>query len=122
MEEAPARLDALSEMMALSSYGNTKNILITAVETKGHLDEEALTLAIRQAAKDFPRLASCVKEVRERGRYRLVWDQSLDMELPVKISELQPANGSSTWTLSGVFSGAPGPSIVEPAGSTRCRS
>ena len=51
MEEAPARLDALSEMMALSSYGNTKNILVTAVETKGPLDEEAMTLAVRQAAK-----------------------------------------------------------------------
>ena len=44
MEEAPARLDALSEMMALSSYGNTKNILVTAVETKGLLDEEAVVL------------------------------------------------------------------------------
>ncbi len=95
MEEAPARLDALSEMMALSSYGNTKNILVTAVEVKGPLDEEAMTLAVRQAAKGFPRLVSCLKEVRERGRYRLVWDQRSDMELPVKISELQPANGSS---------------------------
>jgi len=95
MEETPARLDALSEMMALSSYGNTKNILVTAVETKGPLDEEAMKLAIQQAAKGFPRLASCVKEVKERGRYRLVWDQRSDMELPVKISELQSANGSS---------------------------
>jgi hypothetical protein len=95
MEETPPRLDALSEMMALSSYGNTKNVLVTAVEVKGPLDEEAMTLAVRQAANDFPRLVSCVKEVRERGRYRLVWDQRSDLELPVKISELQPANGSS---------------------------
>ena len=54
MEEAPARLDALSEMMALSSYGNTKNILVTAVEVKGPLDEEAMTLAIRAGCKGFP--------------------------------------------------------------------
>ncbi len=94
MEEAPARLDALSEMMALSSYGNTKNILVTAVETKGPVDEEAMTRAALVAAKSFPHLVSCVKEVRERGRYRLVWDQRSDLELPVKISELQPANGS----------------------------
>ena len=54
MEEAPARLDALSEMMALSSYGNTKNILVTAVETKGPLDEEAMTLAVQSGCEGFP--------------------------------------------------------------------
>jgi hypothetical protein len=95
MEDAPARLDALSEMMALSSYGNTKNIIVTGVELKGPLDEEAMTLAIGQAAKSFPRLVSCLKEVRERGRYHLIWDQRPDLELPVKISELRPKNGES---------------------------
>ena len=54
MEEASARLSALSEMMALSSYCNTKNILVIAVEVKGPLDEEAMTLAVRQAANRFP--------------------------------------------------------------------
>jgi Condensation domain len=95
MEDTSVRLDALSEMMALSSYGNTKNIIVTAVETKGPLEEEAMTLALRQAATNFPRLVSCVKEVRERGRYRLVWDQSPDRQLPVKFSEVQETNGST---------------------------
>ncbi|MGB6063556.1 MAG: hypothetical protein WBG50_02035 [Desulfomonilaceae bacterium] len=95
MEEAPIRLDAISEMMALSSYGNTKNILITALEVFGRLDEEAMGLAARLATRNFPRLVSCVKEVSERGRHRLVWDRRPDLELPVRISELQAANGSS---------------------------
>ncbi len=95
MEEAPVKLDAISEMMALSSCGNTKNILITALEVKGRLDEEAMTLAARLATRKFPRLVSCVKEVWERGRHHLVWDRRPDSELPVRISEAEPANGSS---------------------------
>jgi Condensation domain len=96
MDDTSARLDALSEMMALSSYGNTKNIIVTAVETRGSFEEEAMSLAIQQAAKSFPRLASCVKEVRERGRYHLVWDPRPDLELPVKFSEVQETDGSAS--------------------------
>ncbi len=96
MAEAPVRLDPISEMMALSSYGNTKNVLITAVELNGPLDEEAMGLAARLAARNFPRLVSCIKEVREMGRYRLVWDRRADLELPIKISEAPPAKESSS--------------------------
>lgn len=95
MDDTSARLDALSEMMALSSYGNTKNIIVTAVEMRGPFEEEAMSLAIQRAAKSFPRLASCVREVRERGRYHLVWDQRPDLELPVKIWEVPQTNGSA---------------------------
>ena len=68
MREIPPKLNALSEMLALSSYGNTKNILMTAVEAHGPFDLDAMILAVRQVSQDFPQLMSRVKEVREWGR------------------------------------------------------
>ncbi len=83
MQEAPIKLDALSEMMALSSYGNTKNLLITAIEVSGPLDKEALKLAMQRATWSFPQFVSRIKEVRERSKHYLVWDHDPDMTLPL---------------------------------------
>ncbi len=41
-------------MMALCRRGNTKNLLMTASEVKGHLDKETLKLAIESATRNFP--------------------------------------------------------------------
>jgi hypothetical protein len=84
MQETLIKLDALSEMMALSSYGNTKNLLITAIEVSGPIDEEALKLAIQRATRSFPQFVSRIREVREQSRYYLVWDHDPDMILPLR--------------------------------------
>ena len=85
MQETPVKLDALSEMMALSSYGNTKNLLITAIEVNGPLDKEALKLAVQRATRSFPQFVSRIREVRERSKHYLVWDHDPDMTLPLTI-------------------------------------
>ncbi len=84
MQETAIKLDALSEMMALSSYGNTKNLLIPAIEAEGPLDNEALQLALQAATKSFPQLVSRIREVRERSRHYLVWEHDPDMILPLR--------------------------------------
>ncbi len=93
LDEALA-LDALSEMVTLSSYGNTKNLLVTAIETRGHLDEEALKLAVQQAAEKFPQIRSCIREAREKRMFRLMRQFRPDLPLQVIVSDLQ-ADGSS---------------------------
>ena len=115
MQETPIKLDALSEMMALSSYGNTKNLLITAVEVSGPLDKEALKLAIQRATRSFPQFVSRIKEVRERSKHYLVWDHDPDMTLPLRTLDAvsTPLPQSSTalfsalpqrWTETGISS------------------
>ena len=84
MQETAAKLDALSEMMALSSYGNTRNLLITAIEVNGPLDKEALNLAVQRATRNFPRFVSRIREVRERTRHYLVWDHDPNMIVPLR--------------------------------------
>lgn len=95
MEEGPTRLNALSEMLVLSTYGNTKNVLVTAAELRGPLDREAVTLAVQRAAQDFPRLTSCIKEVKEHGKYYLVWVYRPDLSIPVTFSDLHVARSST---------------------------
>ena len=87
MQETAAKLDALSEMMALSSYGNTRNLLITAIEVSGPLDKEAFKLAVQRATRNFPRFVSRIKEVRERSKHYLVWDHDPNMTLPLTTLE-----------------------------------
>ena len=84
MQETAVKLDALSEMMALSSYGNTKNLLITAIEVNGPLDKEALNLAVQRATRNFPQFVSRIREVRERTRHHLVWDHDPNMIVPLR--------------------------------------
>jgi hypothetical protein len=87
-------LDALSEMVTLSSYGNTKNLLITAIETRGHLDEEAMKLAFRQAAEEYPSFRSCIREVRERRVFRLMRQFRPDLPVQVIFSDLRAGDTS----------------------------
>jgi len=89
MNDAPDLLNPLSEMLALSSYGNTKNILVTMVETSGALDEQAAKLAAQRTAENFPRVLSCIKEVRERGKRRLAWEHHPDLPLPIFFTDLE---------------------------------
>lgn len=82
------KLDALSEMLALSSRSNTKNILITAVEVHGPVDMEAMGRALQKTAASYPHFNSRLREVRERGRYYLVRKMTRDAGIPFLFSEL----------------------------------
>ncbi len=80
-------VDPLSEMLALSSLANTKNVLVTLVEIKGPYRMDCLKDAATRTAGEFPELRSRLKEVREKGRYRLVREICPDMDFPMKIRE-----------------------------------
>lgn len=88
MQEIPARVDALSETIALTTYGNTKNIIITAMELLGPMDEQAMRLALYRAAEKFPQLMSCLKEIKVKGRYHLMWEHRADLPIPVTVTQL----------------------------------
>jgi hypothetical protein len=80
-------LDPLSEMMVLSSYKNTKNLIITAIELKGILDEEALDAAVQKAATRFPQFLSRIRELRESGKFYLAWKHDPTGRVPFTVLE-----------------------------------
>ena len=82
-------VDPLSEMLALSSCADTKNVLVNLVEVEGPFDVDALKDAVARVVENFPQLRSCLKEVRERGRYRLIREARPDLEFPFKTREVQ---------------------------------
>jgi hypothetical protein len=96
INDAPVALNPLSEMLALSTFRNTKNVIISVVETRGSLDREAMTLAVARTAEKYPQVLSCIKEVRTRGKYRLLWEHRPDLPLPVNFSQLQPSDDSKS--------------------------
>lgn len=90
-------LDPNSELIALSSYSNTKNVLLTAIEVTGPVDEDLAKRAVIQALEEFPQLRGCLKENWRNGRYQTYWDPHPELELPVFVSELkEPAHPTST--------------------------
>jgi hypothetical protein len=94
----PGGLDALSEMLALSSYGNTKNVLMTAVEMKGPVDAEAMAQASRMALKTFPEFGCCIEELRRGPRFHLFRNFRPDIKNPVIISDVPSRSpGSSSF-------------------------
>ncbi len=88
--ETRVELDAISEMIALSSFGNTKNLIVSGVDLRGTLDIETLERAAALAVKEFPQLGCRLSEVRTRGRHRLYWDRVPDQSVPFTVSELPP--------------------------------
>ena len=92
MSDAPDLLNPLSEMLALSSYGNTKNIIVALAETSGPFDEQAAKLAVQTTAEKFPRLRSCIKEISENGKRRLAWEQRPDLPAQVFSTHLENDN------------------------------
>jgi len=94
MLEIPARMDSRSELLALSTYGDTRNIVLTAIEVKGPFDVDAGRVAIERASKEFPQMTSCIKEIKVRGRHYLVWQERPDLPRPIPLTEL-PASRRS---------------------------
>lgn len=90
----PRLLNEASEMVALSTLGNTKNLIITGAEVKGPLDIESLKVAVRSTVEDFPHLGCSIGEVKRRGRFYLTWEPRPDLEFPVKewtVSDWDPS-------------------------------
>lgn len=86
--DSPTRLDALSEMLALSSFGNTKNVLVTAAEIRGPLDVEAMAEAGRLALRSSPEFCCCIRELREGPRYKLYRRKSAHQGDSIIISDV----------------------------------
>jgi len=87
-------LDPNSEMIALTSFANTKNLLVTAFEIKGPFDESLLKPSVMRALEGFPQLLSCLKETRKKGRHYLYWQPRPDVEFPTIISDLRDYQAS----------------------------
>ncbi len=90
MTNSAKRVDFLSETVALSTHGNTKNVVITAMEVRGHLDVVSGEKAARVTARSFPQLMSTLKEVTVWGMHYLEWEYQSDQPLQVFFAELPP--------------------------------
>jgi NRPS condensation-like uncharacterized protein len=89
----PVKLDTMSELMALSSVGNTKNIILMAVEAKGPFDEAAFRSALKEASAAFPAIASNLRETRDNGRFFLFREFNPELELKVTVSDVKTSGG-----------------------------
>jgi hypothetical protein len=93
---ASYRVDPLGESLALTTYANTKNLIVGALDLRGPLDAGAMKEAVTRVGDTFPVLKMCLKEVRERGRYYLRWDHRPGLELHFIIREIGNANPSAS--------------------------
>lgn len=88
-------LDPNSEMIALASCDNTKNLLVTAFEIKGPFEDSLFKAFVKGALEKFPLLRSHLREIRKNGRYHLYWQTSPDIEFPLDQSDLKDYNAST---------------------------
>ncbi len=94
MRQISTFLDPNSEMIALASYANTKNLLLTAFEIKGPFEDGLVKPIVMAAVEMFPQLRSRLREIRKNGRYHLYWQSSPDIEFPVNESDLKDYKAS----------------------------
>lgn len=95
MIETSRFLDPNSEMIALASFDNTKNIFLTAIEIKGPFDDSSFKPSVIGALEGFPQLRCCLKETRKNGRHYLYWHPCPDVEFPTSISDLKDHEAST---------------------------
>ncbi|MFH0825746.1 MAG: hypothetical protein V2B18_23570 [Pseudomonadota bacterium] len=94
MHRSNSRLDAISEMLALSSSGNGKNIIFSGLNFEGPMDLPAFHEAVRLALADFPHFTSTIREVKVKGRHHLFRLPSPDPELPYSVKDLKITDDS----------------------------
>ncbi|MFH0960654.1 MAG: hypothetical protein V1897_18360 [Pseudomonadota bacterium] len=90
------RLDAISEMLALSSLAAKKNIIFSGLELKGPMNVQAMIEGVRRAAKRFPNFQSTLEEIKIKGRFHLISKFNPGMKLPSGFHELKIADESAT--------------------------
>ncbi|MDQ7781975.1 MAG: hypothetical protein RDU20_03785 [Desulfomonilaceae bacterium] len=88
-------LNEASELVALSTFGNTRNLVVTGAEIRGPLELGALKRAVISTARDFPQLGCSISEVRRRGRYYLAWHPRPDLEFPIKLWKVSDRDPST---------------------------
>ena len=96
MQDYSSRLDAISEMLALSSFGNGKNIIFSGLDLKGPMDLQAFHEASQQSAAVFPHFVSTIREIKINGRYHLIRQHSPDLPLPFGVKELKIRDASAS--------------------------
>ena len=92
------RLDIISDVMALTSCGNVKNIILVTVEAVGAFDKDVFALAVRRASAKLPVLTSHLREIREKGQHFLVRGHPQELHVPVFMGQLSKSNrGEATF-------------------------
>lgn len=89
-------LDIISDLMALTSHSNTRNIILIAVESKGTFDENILRMAVDKAATVFPNYKSVLREIHVGWRFHLSREHRPDIEIPIFISKLPSSSNFPT--------------------------
>lgn len=88
MDKPSTIIDPFSEMLAVSTSGNIKNIILAFLHMKGDLDLELYRRALEDIPRVMPELTSVLKEIRHAGRYYLVREHRPDMAIPLCLTEL----------------------------------
>jgi hypothetical protein len=94
--QGATRLDPLSEMLALSARGNSKNVIVIGVELQGHVEIELMVEATHRAVKAYPHFQTCLREVKERGGYFLYREPRPDLEFPVFVHSMEETPASQS--------------------------
>lgn len=89
-------VDPLGESLALTTYTDTKNLIVGALDLRGPLDAGAMKKAIARVDETFPVLSMCLKEVKERGKYYLRWVHRPGLEVPFIIGEVEDIGASAS--------------------------
>jgi hypothetical protein len=95
MIETSRFLDPNSEMIALATFDNTKNIFLIAMEIKGPFDENLFKPSVIATLEGFPELRCCLWETRKNGRHYLYWHPRPDVEFLTSISDLKDLDAST---------------------------
>jgi Condensation domain len=88
-------VDPLGESLALTTHVDTKNLILGALDLRGHLDAQAMEKAIKRVGETFPLLKMCLKEVKQRGRHHLLWHNRHGLEIPFTIWEAENTDPSA---------------------------
>lgn len=88
MSDKWRRLGASSEMLALSSMGQAKNVMVCLIDVIGSVDVELMFQSARKAVLKFPQLHSVLMDIKTRGLHRLEWSIGDPNILPVFFHDL----------------------------------
>ncbi len=88
MSEEWRRLGASSEMLALSSIGQAKNVMVCLIDVIGKLDVELVFQSAKIAVSKYPQLHSFLSDIKRRGLHYLEWSHGDPKNLPVFFHDL----------------------------------
>jgi hypothetical protein len=83
------KLDPISEMLALATHQNKKNIILAALELEGPLDVEAMKQAALEVLNTYPQFMSCLKEIKEGRKFYLYREVRADLPFQVDLFDLK---------------------------------